>query len=109
MTEPAPRRSIDRVILGGVWVALCVTVGNVVVGAIMAYTDANNSVGQDVGMLIVILFFLGLLASGLLHLALLAASVVRGAQGGARSMRWVYIFLGVSMLGHATAAMLLLA
>lgn len=108
MTEPATRSSVDRVIIGGAKAAFLLTVVNVLVGALMAYTDANNSVGQDVGMLIVIVFFLGMVGSALLHLVLLVASAVRGFQGAARSMRGVYIYLVGSVAAHVTAAALLL-
>jgi hypothetical protein len=98
----------DRLIFAGMWMGGLLSLATALVGAIIVMTDAGHVVGQDVGMVLVILLFIGLVVSALLHLALLIASVIRGIQGDLRAMAWVYVYLAFTVTVYTTTAVLTL-
>lgn len=104
---PGPE-TVDRLVFAGAWVGLCVSLATGLVGVTMAVTDAMHLVGQDVGMILVILLFLGLVVSALLHLVLALVSIIRGMQAGPRPMAWVYVYLAITAVVYGTAAVMTL-
>ena len=109
MTEASSGGSAaDRLIFVGMCVGALLSLATALVGATIVMTDSWHSVGQDAGMVLVVLLFIGLVVSGLLHLILLIASVIRGIQAGLRAMAWVYVYLAFTVTVYTTTAVLTL-
>ena len=104
---PAARPETDRMIFGFTWGALAVSLATVLVGVAMAVTDSMHLVGQDVGMLLVILLMgLFFLVSVPLHLGLLVAVAIRSIKHGPRPLAWVYVYFVSTFLVHLAMVML---
>ena len=109
MTAASSGSAADRLIFAGMCTGALLSLATALVGAAIVMTDAGHVVGQDVGMMLVILLFIGLVVSALLHLTLLIASVIRGIQaGGLRAMAWVYVYLAFTVTVYTTTAVLTL-
>ena len=108
MTAVSSGSAADRLIFAGMWMGALLSLATALVGATIVMTDSRQLVGQDVGMVLVILLFIGFVVSALLHLTLLIASVIRGIQAGLRAMAWVYVYLAFTVTVYTTTAVLTL-
>lgn len=87
--------------------ALAATIAAAVALGVGIASDHVDWVGQDLGMLLVIAYFLLFVAATILNAGVLIASAVRAFRTRARPFRWFFVYLLVVIAFYGTIVVLL--